>query len=403
MIERTHTALRTQDPFLNQGKQPRRLKTVVIPLEHARVGGGMLHSVELLIRHMSQVVDCIAVVPEGSPTAPIMSVAGAGIVETPNLPVWPLTKRAPIESWTAVRKVREVLRGILDEQSLLLTNNIGSELICGLGAPFPSTPRVYVNRGNEYGGISLRMLRSSLKNVRAVVATTPYQEQVAIQRMHVTPERVAIIPNAVDEQLLDLTSTPLPSWSREGRVNIGVVGRPAPGKNQELLVRAMSLLSKRHHDVCAHIIGSPGSTTNERYIELLERIVDELGLQNSVQFVPYEADKCVLYAGIDILVSTSKREGFGRTIIEAMAAGKPVVALRAGGPECLIEHDRTGILIDSNDPAALASALERIISDPPFASTMSKRAQAEAVSRYTATNVAQQYLALLVRSYGVCS
>ena len=79
---------------------------------------------------------------------------------------------------------------------------------------------------------------------------------------------------------------------------------------------------------------------------------------------------------LDILVLPSLNEGMGRVLVEAMAAGKPVVASNVGGIPDLVQHDHNGLLVPPGDEKALAAAIMQLIDDPAQAKLMGQRGQA---------------------------
>jgi glycosyltransferase involved in cell wall biosynthesis len=124
------------------------------------------------------------------------------------------------------------------------------------------------------------------------------------------------------------------------------------------LSRALALLQKDTSSFRLEIAGSGP----ERYA--LEREVQSHCLGNRVRFLGWEADLMRLMAGWDIYVQPSVGEPFGITALEAMAAGLPVVATRAGGLPELVEDGRTGWLVPPRDPGALADRLGALLLNP---------------------------------------
>jgi L-malate glycosyltransferase len=140
------------------------------------------------------------------------------------------------------------------------------------------------------------------------------------------------------------------------------VGRVAPNKAVEHAITALAV-TRQHADPAATlcVIGRPVTDTYER---ALRRQVAELGLANAVTFVGYASDAAVAnaYASADVLVVTSEHEGFCVPVVEAMAAGLPVVAFDQGAvPEVL---GGAGILVATRDPYALSQAIADLLSDP---------------------------------------
>ena len=94
----------------------------------------------------------------------------------------------------------------------------------------------------------------------------------------------------------------------------------------------------------------------------------------------------------DVFVCSSREEGFGISIIDAMASGIPVVATRCGGPEDIIEHERNGLLVKQEDPVALAAALQRINEDSSLVHKIIKEGKITYQERFTATHSAASFL-----------
>ncbi len=140
------------------------------------------------------------------------------------------------------------------------------------------------------------------------------------------------------------------------------VGRVAPNKALEHTIAALAVA--RHHSdqgATLRIVGKPATDAYER---ALRRYVADLGLEDAVTFTGYATDAAVAaaYATADVLVVTSEHEGFGVPVVEAMAAGVPVVAYGQGAiPEVLGD---AGVLVASRDPYALAGAIGSVLADP---------------------------------------
>lgn len=166
----------------------------------------------------------------------------------------------------------------------------------------------------------------------------------------------------------DVTSAPLAGELRgqRGDVRAGAVwlavGRVAPNKALEHTIAALAL-ARQHNDreATLRIVGKPATDT---YGHALRRYVADLGLEHAVTFTGYatDAEVAAAYTAADVLVVTSEHEGFGVPVVEAMAAGLPVVAFDQGAiPEVLGD---AGVLVTSRDPYDLAEAIARLLADP---------------------------------------
>ncbi|MBI3303107.1 MAG: glycosyltransferase family 4 protein [Deltaproteobacteria bacterium] len=126
----------------------------------------------------------------------------------------------------------------------------------------------------------------------------------------------------------------------------------------------------------------------------LEAEAQAFGLATDVCFAGFCPDVPGALAAADLFVHVPLHEGLGVAVIEALAAGLPVVASRVGGIPELIEDGKTGLLILSQDPTALAAALDHLVSDPLSASRLGRVGQAVARARFDVTVMARANEAL---------
>jgi glycosyltransferase involved in cell wall biosynthesis len=149
--------------------------------------------------------------------------------------------------------------------------------------------------------------------------------------------------------------------ARTGAVWLAV-GRVAPNKALEHIIAALAVArDSSDQSATLRIVGKPATDAYER---ALRRYVADLGLEDAVTFTGYATDAAVAaaYTTADVLVVTSEHEGFGVPVVEAMAAGLPVVAYDQGAvPEVLGD---AGVLVASRDPYALADAIGGLLADP---------------------------------------
>ncbi len=146
------------------------------------------------------------------------------------------------------------------------------------------------------------------------------------------------------------------------------VGRVSPNKALESTVAALAV-ARAHPDPDAtlFVVGKPAT---ESYAAALRRYVVEMGLADAVRFSGHASDATVAaaYAEADVLVVTSEHEGFCVPVVEAMAAGLPVVAFDQGAvPEVL---GGAGVLVSDKDPYALAGAIHALLADAPLRATL---------------------------------
>lgn len=140
---------------------------------------------------------------------------------------------------------------------------------------------------------------------------------------------------------------------------VAVVGRLVPIKNHDLFLRAALRLHEMRPDARLMIIG------DGELREGLEAQVDALGLRQSVIFTGWIKDLAPVYSDLDAVVISSLNEGTPVSLIEAMAAGCPVVSTAVGGVPDLLKGGQLGLLVPSRDETALADAMLRVIEHPP--------------------------------------
>jgi glycosyltransferase involved in cell wall biosynthesis len=138
---------------------------------------------------------------------------------------------------------------------------------------------------------------------------------------------------------------------------IAIVGRLVPIKNHDLLLEAVAELERRGREFVLAIVG--GGPEEAR----LRRRVGELGLAARVRFVGWRSDLDRVYGGSDIVALTSVNEGTPVCLIEALAAGRPVVATDVGGVRDVLDGGRLGTIVPPGDPLGFADALDELLAD----------------------------------------
>jgi glycosyltransferase involved in cell wall biosynthesis len=145
---------------------------------------------------------------------------------------------------------------------------------------------------------------------------------------------------------------------------VGIVARLVPIKAHEVFLEAAARLARRLPRVAFVVVGD-----GERRAEL-ETAACRLELQGRVHFLGWRQDLDRIYADLDVVALTSRNEGSPVSLIEAMAAGRPVVATRVGGVPDLVEDGLTGTLVGPGDAGALAEAVAALLADPDQARAM---------------------------------
>ncbi len=147
-----------------------------------------------------------------------------------------------------------------------------------------------------------------------------------------------------------------------------IIGRLSPDKGQELFLQAAALVSQKMDRVKYLVVGDT-HLGDPDYAGFLQRMARDLGLKENLQFTGFALDIWELLAQVDLVVMACPIETFGRVTIEAMAAGRPVIGIRAGGTAEIILPDVTGKLI-TNDPEELSRAMLELLNNPQKAADM---------------------------------
>jgi mannosyltransferase len=185
-----------------------------------------------------------------------------------------------------------------------------------------------------------------------------------------------------------------------GRYAIGCFGRVRAQKGSDVFVDAMCALLPRYPEFTAVLVGAITVEQTAFANDLRQRIA-AAGLASRI-VITGELDIDEVrdwYSRLTIYAFTSRREGFGLTLIEAMAAGAALVASRAGAAELVVEEGVTGVLTPPGDADALVAALEPLMRDPARAAAMGARARARVEEKFSldaeAERIAQVYRTLV--------
>jgi len=185
-----------------------------------------------------------------------------------------------------------------------------------------------------------------------------------------------------------------------GRYAIGCFGRVRAQKGSDVFVDAMCRLLPRYPDFSAVMVGAIVPEQQAFASELKKRI-EAAGLQSRLVITgELEIEQVERwYQRLTIYAFTSRNEGFGLTLIEAMSVGAALVASRAGAAELVVEDGVTGIRTPPGDVDALVAALEPLMRDPGSAMAMGERARARVLEKFSldaeANGIAAVYRTLI--------
>lgn len=193
-------------------------------------------------------------------------------------------------------------------------------------------------------------------------------------------ERIKLVPRSVDLEKFKYVN---PKTKRkDAEFNVGIIGRLSPIKGHLHFIRAMAKVARVAPNLKIWIVGDTHSS-RQAYKEQIQILVKRLGLWDSTQFLGTQRDIPEILSHLDLLVlSTVTHEAFGRVIIEAQAAGVPVVATEVGGVVDVVENNKTGLLVPPADPNQMAEAAIKIFKDQELAFRLAESAYKKVVEEY---------------------
>ena len=175
---------------------------------------------------------------------------------------------------------------------------------------------------------------------------------------------------------------------------IAFVGTLQKQKRPDIFLRAAGAIHAQHTGVRFVLIGRDGEEGASA-----RALCSGLGLDRVVTFAGFRADAAQCVAGCDLLLAPAVDEGHGRTLVEAMTAGVPVVAAASGGHIEIVETDHTGLLVTPDDPQAMAEAALSLLADPARAQALANAARSWATDNFStaahAKAVTEVYRSLL--------
>jgi len=269
-----------------------------------------------------------------------------------------------------------------------------------LGLPLARLARVPVRIATHRGKIeAFPRWRQSMHNLlinigiaRTLVAVSEQTRAQAIEE-GVRAPRITVIPNGV---------TPLDTLSvnrSEARKNLGLsevdifilsIGRLTYQKGHEYFIQAMSKVVRHFPNAKAGICGD-GPLRSQ-----LESQILKLGLSDSVKLLGAWDDVSPILASADIFVLPSRWEGLSRALMEAMAAGIPVIATRVDGIQNLVTNDVYGLLVPAEDPERLENSILQLLRDPEMMKRIGSAGRAHVLQTHSTDDMCKKYYHLML-------
>ncbi len=288
-----------------------------------------------------------------------------------------------------VWRLRRIIRRARPD--VIHCHNLQPFLIGALAARFSGDiPVVLTKHGGMFprGGHAMRMIRRLIRRAR-VVAVSQEGLRLAAEWMPDGCLPARYIANGISTEAYDnlppRDAARQPLGLAAGAFVVGIVSRLVPCKGHSDLLEAFAEILPQIPGALLAIAGDgPRRTT-------IDARIDELGLRQSVAMLGERRDIPAVLAALDVFCLPSEIEGMPMTVLEAMAAGLPVVASGVGGIPDLVEEGRTGLLVQPLAPRELAVALLTLARDPQRARAMGLAGRAKLRRSYSIAKVAEAY------------
>ncbi|HWD11476.1 MAG TPA: glycosyltransferase family 4 protein [Solirubrobacteraceae bacterium] len=381
----------------------------VLYVNHTAAVSGGERSLLSLLSGLPDSVDALVAAPRGQLQATVraLGVPVATITGTAgSLRLHPAhTPRAVAEMALAAAQVRRLARRSASD--VLHANSIRAGLVLAL-ARAPGVPTVvHVRDCLPPGALSTATLRLIAASATTVIANSRYTASSVLSAAPAA--RVEVIYNPVDLQRWDPARLDRGAARARlgevvaGRLLLGVVAQLSPWKGQDTAIEALRLLREEGRDAHLLLIGSAKFVArstrfdNERYVAHLHALAAAAGLEDRISWLGEREDVPELVRALDVLLLPSWEEPFGRSLIEAMALGVPVIATNVGGPAEILDDGVEGWLLAPRDPAPWARAIAGLADDPQRAAEIGRAGRRRVEERFALERHVTAVLALYAR------
>jgi glycosyltransferase involved in cell wall biosynthesis len=254
------------------------------------------------------------------------------------------------------------------------------------GVPVRIANRRYVNIGRTT--IELSAQRLAYVKAHTIVANC----RAAADRLiyeRVPAHKIAIISNGID------ATRYTERQPRRTLRRVIMVANLRPDKGHDVLIDAAARVLERVPDMQFELVGA-----GRLHASLVER-AENRRVSHALTFSGHQDEIARRLSAADIFVLPSRTEAFPNAVLEAMAAGLPIVASDVGGIPELIDNGRSGLLIPTDDPAALADRLFDLASDPGWAAKLGAAARVDVLARYSFTRMVTEFQNLYARELAI--
>lgn len=299
----------------------------------------------------------------------------------------------PFQDWRAIRKLRQVLQKF--NPQIVHTHTAKAGLLGRLAARnLTGAAIVHTYHGMIFEGYFNKTVNKLIIAVERYLATFTHsiialsegQKKDLAERFGIcSNNKIQVVPLGIEVERFQQDSLEKRQAFRQRyelqdeQLAIGVVGRMVPIKNHLLFLKTAQLLLERHSQLVFFIVGD--GIMRKACIDYCKQnrlnwtFYPENPTKADIIFTSWLTEIDEVMNGLDVVMLTSVNEGTPVSLMEAQAAGKPVIATMAGGAPEIVKSGTTGFVADTAEPAKLASLCEALIHDESLRNTMGKNGQ----------------------------
>lgn len=352
--------------------------SVAVLLQDLEFGGTQRYALHLL-RHMNREIFSpeLWILRGGDDMLPLAEEAGIRVVRFSN------------DSWVTPRALLGLFRRLTDQPpSILYTLTVVPNI---WGRVFGKMAGVPVLISGYRSVFPKQFERWLWRFSSRIICNAEALKEIMIRRHGVAPARIAVIPNAVDTERF----RPAP-LERSSNPTVVYVGRLVPEKDPLNLVRGFHVAAERVPEAVFQMVG------NGPLKEDVRRFVQEHGFASRLRLVSGTDDIRPYLRSAWVFALASRQEASANVVIEAMAAGLPVVATRVGGIPEVVQHGETGILVEPGNAGRFGDALTELLLDEPKRREMGRKAREWALANHSLEEMTRRTENVLLEAVREC-
>ncbi|MBI4556524.1 MAG: glycosyltransferase [Candidatus Hydrogenedentes bacterium] len=316
------------------------------------------------------------VVLAGRPDSRFLS-ADHGVGDVPRIEA---TFVGELDLWTVAKLAATVRQHRID---ILHAHTSHAHTYACLARALAGYGKVVVSRRVDFAPNSNWLNRWKYRSPDRIIAISECVAGI-LRNFGVDPARISVVHSGIDPKRFDVP--PLPRKELGVPADAPLLGNVAAlvdHKDHATLIAAMPQILQELSALHL-IIAGEGELR-----PALEAQVAQLGMQRSVHLLGYREDVPRLMRTFDAFVLSSKWEGLGTSVLDAMACGLPIAATAGGGIPEMVEHERTGLLAPPRDPPAIAQAIVRLFRDKNLAEALARNAKALVHDHFTVNHMVE--------------